>query len=74
MLGYSQEAVNIILGGDGGGMGEKFRRPSPERGQSPLLPALAATGLGGAGVYGQCKADWGLGQWFSFSGLPPILQ
>lgn len=53
MLGYSQEAVNIILGGDGGGMGEKFRRPSPERGQSPLLPALAATGLGGARVYEQ---------------------
>lgn len=53
MLGYSKGAVNIILGGDGGGMREKFRRPSPERGQSPILPALAATGLGGARVYEQ---------------------
>lgn len=49
-----------------GAWGEKFRRPSPERRQSPFLPSLAAIGLGCPGVYSKWKAEWALGLGISF--------
>lgn len=55
--------------------GEEIQETSPERHQSPILPSLAATGLGCARVYRKWKTvDQGLGLWFSLDGLSPTLQ